>query len=46
MPAWRSPSSAKRAGRVATVNWAGEICGSSSQATGAETGAPGFGRTL
>ena len=44
--AWRSPTSAKRAGIVATVKSSGATSGSSSHATGAETGAPGFGRTL
>ncbi len=44
--AWRSPTSANRAGMVATVKSSGATSGSSSQSTGAETGAPGFGRTL
>ena len=44
--AWRSPTSAKRAGIVATVKSSGATSGSSSQVTGADTGAPGLGRTL
>ncbi len=45
--AWRSPTSAKRAGIVATVKSSGAMpLASSSQVTGAETGAPGLGRTL
>ena len=44
--AWRSPTSAKRAGIVATVKSSGATSASSSQVTGAETGAPGLGRTL
>jgi hypothetical protein len=44
--AWRSPTSAKRAGMVATVKSSGATSASSSHVTGAETGAPGFGRTL
>ena len=38
--AWRSPISAKRAGIVATVKSSGATSCSSSQVTGAETGAP------
>ena len=44
--AWRSPTAAKRAGIVATVKSSGVTPGSSSQVSGAETGALGFGRTL
>ena len=44
--AWRSPISAKRAGIVATVKSSGATSASSSHVTGADTGAPGFGRTL
>jgi hypothetical protein len=43
--AWRSPTWAKRAGMVATVK-SGATSASSSHETGAETGAPAFGRTL
>ena len=43
--AGRRPS-AKRAGIVATVKSSGTTCGSSSQSSGADTGAPGLGRTL
>ena len=44
--ACRSPTAAKRPGIVATVKSSGATSVSSSQASGAETGAPGFGRTL
>jgi hypothetical protein len=44
--AWRSPTWAKRAGMVATVKSSGATSASSSHETGAETGAPAFGRTL
>jgi hypothetical protein len=44
--AWRSPTSAKRAGIVATLKSSGWTSGSSSQSRGADTGAPGFGRML
>jgi hypothetical protein len=44
--ACRSPTSAKRAGIVATVKSSGATSASSSQVTGAETGAPGLGRML
>ena len=40
--AWRSPTSAKRAGIVATVKSSGATASSSDQASGAETGAPGL----
>ena len=42
----RSPTSAKRAGIVATVKSSGWTSDSSSQSSGADTGAPGLGRTL
>jgi hypothetical protein len=42
----RSPTSANRAGIVATVKSSGWASPSSSQSSGAETGAPGFARTL
>ena len=42
----RSPTSAKRAGIVSTVKSSGLTSATSSQSSGAETGAPGFGLTL
>jgi hypothetical protein len=48
--AWGDPQarngSATRAGIVATVNSSGATSGSSSQASGEDTGAPAFGRRL
>src|ERR671934_259690 len=41
--AWRSPTSAKRTGIVATVKSSGSTSASSSQLTGAETGGAGLG---
>ena len=46
VPFQNSPRSAKRAGIDCTVKSSGATSGSSSHATGAETCAPGFGRTL
>ena len=45
MPAWRSPSSAKRAGTVAIVHSSGSTTSTSSQVIGVETVAVGNPRT-
>ena len=45
MPAWRSPTSAKRAGIVASVKSAGSQASTSSHVSGADTRASGVGRT-